>query len=106
MSYKSPIDIFLGKIQTDVEDGAFKVIQEYGIFVDKDEMIKALKYDRGQYEKGRADGYFAAKSEIVCCRDCKHYKPQTPQGKAKYCCRSASIKVKDYDFCSYGKREK
>lgn len=28
-----------------------------GIYVDKEELIKALRYDRQQYDKGYADGY-------------------------------------------------
>lgn len=31
--------------------------------VDKDELLRALAYDRGQYEKGYLDGYYAAKGE-------------------------------------------
>lgn len=32
-------------------------VQRVGVNVDKDELIKALQYDRGQYDKGYADGY-------------------------------------------------
>ena len=28
-----------------------------GLDVDREELLKALKYDRGQYEKGYADGF-------------------------------------------------
>ena len=44
--------------------GEKKVVQERGIDVDKDELIKALQYDRGQYEKGYINGYNAKASEI------------------------------------------
>lgn len=44
--------------------------------------------------------------EVVRCKDCKHYKPQTLskrwENKTKYCCRGTTVKVKDNDFCSYG----
>ena len=44
--------------------------------------------------------------EVVRCKDCKHYKPQTQSkwwdNKTKYCCRGTTVKVKDNDFCSYG----
>lgn len=43
-----------------------------GVNVDKDELLKALNYDRDQYEKGYADGRWARDSEIVRCKDCKH----------------------------------
>ena len=54
--YQSPIEIITKQMRTQFEDNVFKAIQDYGIAVDKDELIKALKYDRDQYEKGYADG--------------------------------------------------
>jgi hypothetical protein len=46
--------------------------------------------------------------EVVRCKDCKHYKPQSKSAhwnsKALYCCRSATVKMKPDDFCSYGER--
>lgn len=55
MSYESPIDIVLGEMQFKFEQDVMKAIQSYGICVDRDELIKALQYDRHQYEKGFAD---------------------------------------------------
>ena len=54
--YQSPIEIITRQMRTQFEDNVFKAIQDYGIVVDKDELIKALQYDRGQYDKGYADG--------------------------------------------------
>ena len=59
MSYKSPIEIITtmhNQIEHDVENNVFKLIRAYGINVDKDELIKALKYDRDQYNAGYIDG--------------------------------------------------
>jgi len=55
--YESPIRMIVGEMQTKMEADTMSVIQRYGIDVDKDELIKALNYDRGQYEKGYQDGY-------------------------------------------------
>ena len=44
-----------------LEGEVFKAVQEVGVSVDKDELIKALKYDQDQYTKGFADG---CKSDI------------------------------------------
>ena len=63
--YQSPIEIITKQIRTQFEDNVFKAIQDYGILVDKEELIKALQYDRGQYEKGYADGMLAQKSEWI-----------------------------------------
>ena len=54
--YQSPIEIITRQMRTQFEDNVFKAIQDYGIAVDKDELIKALQYDREQYEKGYRDG--------------------------------------------------
>lgn len=58
--YESPINIITNDMQTalneDIENNIMlKITQTYGIDVDKDELIRALKYDRQQYEKGRAE---------------------------------------------------
>lgn len=53
--YESPIDIIYSEMQTKLEGEVFKAVQNVGINVNKDELIKALSYDRQQYEKGYAD---------------------------------------------------
>lgn len=55
--YKSPIDIIYSDIQMKMEDNVCKAVQSVGVNVDKDELIKALQYDREQYTKGFTDGY-------------------------------------------------
>lgn len=53
--YESPITLISGAFHLNLEDGVYKAVRQTGVVVDKDELIKALKYDRGQYEKGYAD---------------------------------------------------
>ena len=43
-------------VELSLEDAVFKAIQKVDIEVDREELIKALQYDRNQYEKGYADG--------------------------------------------------
>lgn len=47
--------------------------------------------------------------EVVRCKDCKNYKPQAKSAhwnsEKRYCCRCATVKVSDNDFCSYGERK-
>lgn len=54
--YESPIKIMYGTAQSSIENDVFKAILSYDIQVDKDELIRALTYDRQQYEKGYAEG--------------------------------------------------
>lgn len=53
---KSIIEQVCSDIQTQYENDMVNVVQSYGFNVDKEELEKALAYDRGQYEKGFADG--------------------------------------------------
>lgn len=53
--YESPITIISNGIQLSLKDEVYKAVEQIGIKVDKNELIKALKYDREQYEKGYAD---------------------------------------------------
>lgn len=60
--YESPIKVLCGEMQTEIEnDLLVKCSQAVGYDIDKDELIKALKYDREQYEKGYSDGLNADK---------------------------------------------
>ena len=55
MSYESPIEINYGEMQTAYENGILKVVWKYDIHCDKEELLKALAYDRDQYRKGYED---------------------------------------------------
>ena len=56
MSYESPIEGIVSNVQMNYEDGIIKAVQSVGFNVNKEELAKALMYDRRQYEKGFADG--------------------------------------------------
>jgi hypothetical protein len=65
LGYESPINIIMGRMRTEQENGIYKAIQDYGVDVDEEELIKALQYDREQYEKGYINGYTAKASEVA-----------------------------------------
>lgn len=62
--YESPVNIIMGQveqeikqIQNETENTIMSEIrQQLGVYVDKEELIKALQYDRNQYDKGYSDG--------------------------------------------------
>lgn len=60
VGYKSPIQVRVEQaakaLNLQVENKVYNLVQECQINVDKDELLKALRYDRNQYEKGFADG--------------------------------------------------
>ena len=112
--YKCPIEMFDKPAENDITEAinnhakrtaeaidnlVLTAVHNVGIKVDKDELAKALAYDRGQYEKGFADA-----TNIVLCTECK-YRDDCEQevllaemfGEIE---ESAPIR-----FCSYGERE-
>lgn len=56
MNYKSPIEAIRHEMEMRFENDVMKAVQQNDIFVDKDELLKALQYDRDQYTKGFQDG--------------------------------------------------
>ena len=71
MSYQSPIEIIYGDLKLKTENEIVRAVQQVGINVDKEELLKALAYDRHMYERGRRD----RDSEIVRCKDCSNWIP-------------------------------
>lgn len=58
--YESPVNIYmehvLDKVKEQQEEQVMLAVQNVHIDVNKEELIKALEYDRDQYRKGYADG--------------------------------------------------
>lgn len=58
--YEAPIESIITEMWTQVvkqrENDIYQAVQECGVTVDKEELVRALQYDRQQYEKGYEDG--------------------------------------------------
>ena len=67
-NYESPVRILQKKLneafESSIADSVITMSMEYGIHIDREELIKALQYDRQQYEKGYKDGYDAAMKAV------------------------------------------
>lgn len=55
--YESPITIFSETLENHYENEIMTAVMKTGVHVDRDELIKAMSYDRQQYEKGYSDGF-------------------------------------------------
>lgn len=55
VSYENLIKDVSAEIENQFEKEISEVFQRYGIVVDREELIKALRYDRNQYVKGYND---------------------------------------------------
>lgn len=67
--YESPIELVVSQFQTEIikqqENQVIKAVQSVGVNVDKAELLRALAYDRDQYEKGYTDGYEAGRLAML-----------------------------------------
>lgn len=63
--YESPITLYTKELQYKFEGDILAVMRNYGISVDRDELIKALRYDRMQYDYGYADGLRCANKTAI-----------------------------------------
>ena len=59
--YETIINITTGQVVYEMEGEILRAVQRCGIDVNKDELVKALQYDREQYDKGYQDGLNADK---------------------------------------------
>ena len=101
MSYQSPIEVIYNDIEYHFEDAVFKAIQKVDIKVDRNELIKALEYDRAQYDKGYADGRADTLNDLMRCGECKFFRPYSHT----YNCVLHISTVCEDGFCSYGERK-
>lgn len=86
--YKSPIEIIQDELQIEMDGAIIRAVQKANIIVDKDQLLHALAYDRGQYQLGFRDGKARAIDELVRCKDCMHteidkYAPAECQNRCK-----------------------
>jgi hypothetical protein len=65
--YESPIKLIQQQMNTEIESEVFNAIIKVGVDVNKEELLKALQYDREQYQKGYNDGVkdFAERVKIL-----------------------------------------
>ena len=121
--YTPPASLNLNDFQDAIGDAVVQAIIKIGIRVNREELLKALKYDRGQYKAGYEAGFadaFVETLHIVRCRDCTAFeqKGKYPAGMPEYsegmpygyCYHwdyergMSPNQVDGNDFCSYGER--
>ena len=101
--YESPIKVIQGELETQLEGEILKAVHRVGVTVDRDELIRALRYDREQYQKGFDD---AREDAVVVtrCKDCKH----SWEDIGGLCCSHGAcvdLTVPGDFYCAYGERK-
>ena len=60
MTYNPVIHLYKTRLQEEADEAVLSTVlrevTKMGVMVDREELLKALRYDRAQYEKGYADG--------------------------------------------------
>lgn len=102
--YRSPVEVLTTDIKYQIDKGIdeeiYKAVVSVGIIVDKEELLLALRQDRGQYEKGFAD----AQRSIVRCEDCEKWEEVYGGGMTRKfgLCKECRLATPRDHFCSYG----
>ena len=64
--YDPPVKITFDEAKFfSIDNEIFQCIQNANVDVDRDELLRALKYDRDQYNKGYVDGRADAIAELM-----------------------------------------
>lgn len=113
-NYKSPVSLELeydrmGKIEKQIIDQSEKyiaraIMKVTNLEVDKDELVKALNYDRGQFDEGYRQGYEAREKEIVRCKDCEYYNAKENTAYVMCPVDEGIDNILPNDFCRWAKR--
>lgn len=91
--YKSPIELIYQGTEMQIERGILRAVHKQDINVDRAELIRALQYDRSQYEKGYQDGMAAMRVTArwigergdYLCSNCGAEAPNDGYYPAPYC---------------------
>lgn len=96
--YKSPVELITKEMNTQIEEDIFNAIQEVAVDVDKEELIKALQYDRNQYEQGYIDGKLS--NQWISIND------RLPDESGAYLCYCGESFIKTMNIYSFAKNLK
>ena len=114
--YESPIKLYMTDIQSQFikkqEEHILQAVQNIAVGIDREELFRALHYDRDQYRKGYMDAVIEKDLvEVVRCKNCIMSRPLNRNDRlenryADGCvwCMEHSAGMCEYDFCSYGER--
>lgn len=105
MSYESPITAIYEQISNQIsQDFENRIMAEVkmkvDVNVDKDELLKALNYDREQYEKGMEDAKKILQPKCIYLTKCMSH-PEFSREYYDYC----KLYQEDCNFQCFGGRE-
>jgi uncharacterized protein YwgA len=87
--WESPIKIIQDEMCIEYENECIKAVQKVGFTVEKEELTKALQYDRDQYNKGYSDG--VAEYMRLLCEHCMQQKNECYNFECPFCTDGCDI---------------
>ena len=67
--YESPITVLRTNMETQIEGEILKAVHSIGVHVDKEELLKALRHERDQYNNGYQEGIHDAQPKWISVKD-------------------------------------
>lgn len=103
-NYESPITRIYNQLVEEMvkeEEDQFvcKVRQTIGYNIDKSELIKALNYDRDQYEKGYQDGKLAGYQQVESEKRKGHWACCHDDDLVYYCSECGRMNLRQSNYC-------
>ena len=103
--YESPITIKVSEIIDEIvgaqDEKILRAVQRVVPEINEEELIKALRFDRGQYERGYED----ARRELVSCEECRYWSQKAGSTSRLHVCAWHGDETTAVDFCSRGCRK-
>jgi rubrerythrin len=63
--YESVIRLYYQDLESKIENEILTAVKSVGVVIDKDELLRALRYDRNQYEEGFKKGKLAMENSVA-----------------------------------------
>lgn len=106
--YRSPITLSFQTMEAEaakrakkLDEDIYEAILHYGVVVDKEELIRALAYDRDQYALGFANGFDKGKESAVVHAHWEWVKFEDGRDyfELAKCSKCGAMSAREYPYC-------
>ena len=101
--YNAPIEIVMSRVEEQLlqqaEDMIFRAARGCGVNVNRRELLRALTYDREQYDKGYSDAKKDMAISAQWDKPSEHGLPYKANGLGVVCSRCCNWADNQYNYC-------
>lgn len=107
--YKSPVELFMSDIKLQIneklEEACYTAVMEYFPSVDRGELLRALQYDRQQYEQGYRDAIQERDLvEVTRCQNCAWWHRHKSGDMSRGVCDKYACSKSENGYCDEARR--